>query len=100
MPTAFEEKVYKYCAKIPKGKVSTYGAIAKAMKSKAFRAVGQALNKNSYAPKVPCHRVIASDGSLGGFASGVKNKIKLLKKEGLVIEKGKINLKKFDHKFT
>jgi methylated-DNA-[protein]-cysteine S-methyltransferase len=93
MPTPFEEKVYFWCSKVPKGKVTTYGDIAKVMKTKAFRAVGQALHKNPYAPKVPCHRVIASDGSLGGFAGGLPAKIKMLKKEGVVIVNGKIDYK-------
>ena len=90
MPTEFQNKVYGICKRIPKGKVTTYRAIAKAMGTKAYRAVGSALNKNPYAPKVPCHRVINSDGSLGGFATGIKNKIKLLKNEGVKINNKKI----------
>ena len=90
MPTKFQNKVYEICKKIPKGKVTTYKAIAEAMGTKAYRAVGQALNRNPYAPKVPCHRVMSSDGSLGGFATGLKNKIRLLKKEGIEIKNNKI----------
>ena len=86
----FYERVYKIAAKIPKGRVSTYGEIAKALKGKAYRAVGSAMNKNPYWPKVPCHRVVNSDGSIGGFASGVKKKIALLKKEGVIVKNGKI----------
>ena len=93
------EKVYNLCRKIPKGKVSTYRGIAKALNSKAYRAVGNALNKNPYSPKVPCHRVIKTDGSLGGFAFGVKNKEKLLIQEKVTIIDGKINLSKFEHNF-
>ena len=91
MPTDFEEKVYAECKKIPKGKVRTYGEIAKKLKTSP-RAVGNALRKNPYAPKVPCHRVIKSDGSLGGFDGKMNNKKKeiLLKKEGLKIKNGKI----------
>ena len=91
MSTKFQNKVYEICRKIPKGKVTTYKAIAKAMGTKAYRAVGIALNKNPYAPKVPCHRVINSDGSLGGFATGVKNKTKLLEKEGVKIRRSKVS---------
>jgi len=93
----FNEKVYKLCKKIPKGKVSTYKEIGKALKGKGqiYRAIGRALNKNPYAPKVPCHRVISSSGELGGFASGIKNKIKLLRKEGIEIKNNKIDLKKY-----
>ena len=90
MPTKFQNKVYKLCKKVPKGKVTTYKAIANKMGMKCYRAVGQALNKNPYAPKVPCHRVINTNGNLGGFASGVKNKVKLLKKEGVKISNNKI----------
>jgi len=99
MPTQFQESVYKILKKVPKGKVTTYGKIAKKLRTKAYRAVGSALNKNPYAPKVPCHRVINSSGHIGGFASGTKNKIKLLKKEGIVIEKGKIDLNKYGFRF-
>jgi methylated-DNA-[protein]-cysteine S-methyltransferase len=91
----FYEKVYEVARKIPEGKVSTYGRIAKKLHSKAYRAVGSAMNKNPYAPKVPCHRVINSDGRVGGFASGTKKKIEMLKKEGVIIINGKIDLKKF-----
>ncbi len=90
----FAETVYQACSKIPKGKVSTYGELAKFLNS-APRAVGQALKRNPYAPKVPCHRVIASDGKIGGFmgeSSGpeVNRKINLLKEEGVTIEAGEI----------
>lgn len=96
----FNEKVYKLCKNIPKGKVSTYKEIGdKLGKGQIYRAVGRALNKNPYAPKVPCHRVVSSSGEIGGFASGTKNKIKLLKKEGIEIKDNKIDLKKYIFKF-
>ena len=90
--TEFEKKVYSACAKIPKGKVSTYAQIARAIgKPGGARAVGNALNKNPY-PKdnVPCHRVVRSDGSVGGYAHGTKAKIAILKKEGVKIENGRV----------
>jgi len=86
----FNEKVWKLCKKIPKGKVTTYKIIAAAMGNKAYRAVGNALNKNPYAPIVPCHRVVGSDGSLVGFAHGLKAKTRLLQKEGIKVKNGKI----------
>lgn len=86
----FNEKVYKLCRRIPKGKVSTYGEIARALNSKAYRAVGQALNKNPYAPFVACHRIVASNGNLHGFASGLENKRLLLEKEGIKIKNNKV----------
>lgn len=95
----FNEKVYKLCKKIPKGKVSTYKEVAQALKTKGYRAVGNALNKNSY-KTVPCHRVINSNGKIGGFAKGTKAKIKLLKKEGIKIKNNKIiNFEEVLHKF-
>jgi methylated-DNA-[protein]-cysteine S-methyltransferase len=95
---SFYEKCYEVLKKVPKGKVTTYKEIARALGSKAYRAVGTAMNKNPYAPIVPCHRVINSNGELGGFASGLKNKIKLLKSEGIEIKNNKIDLKKYFYK--
>ena len=94
----FSERVYKVTKKVPKGKVTTYKDIAHALQCKAYRAVGSALNKNPYAPVVPCHRVVNNNGKLGGFASGLRKKVKMLKQEGIVIENNKINLKKFKYK--
>lgn len=89
--TEFQKSVYKACEKIPKGRVSTYAEIARAIKNPdSSRAVGNALNKNPFAPKVPCHRVVKSGGFLGGFASGQADKIAILKKEGVRILNQKI----------
>ncbi|HLC33280.1 MAG TPA: MGMT family protein [Candidatus Nanoarchaeia archaeon] len=94
MATTFATKVYELCSNIPPGKVSTYGAIALVLNSSP-RAVGQALRCNPFAPKVPCHRVVASDGRIGGFmgmtrGKEIARKIQLLKEEGVVILEGKI----------
>lgn len=98
--TNFRTKVYQIAKKIPRGRVSTYREIAKKLKTKAYRAVGTAMNKNPYAPEVPCHRVVNSDGRLGGFASGTRNKIKMLEKEGIKIKDGKIeNFERVLYKF-
>ena len=73
---------------IPKGKVKTYKEVAIGIKMpNAARAVANACGKNPYAPKVPCHRVIRSDGTLGGFSApgGIKKKKKMLKKEGFYL---------------
>ncbi|MDP2907363.1 MAG: MGMT family protein [Nanoarchaeota archaeon] len=86
----FAEKVYRIVKKIPAGRVSTYKNVAESLGCKAYRAVGNALNKNPYAPIIPCHRIVRSDGMVGGFASGTKNKIKLLNKEGVRIIKCKV----------
>ncbi len=98
MPTEFQNKVYKVTKKIPKGKVSTYKDTAHALNCKAYQAVGQALNKNPYAPQVPCHRVIAANGTLGGFATGIQKKKQLLRKEGIKIQENKIDLKRYKFK--
>lgn len=90
MEKTFSEKVYDLTKKIPNGRVSSYKIIAEKLNCKAYRAVGNALNKNPYAPVVPCHRVIQSSGFIGGFASGTKNKIKMLEKEGIKIKDNKI----------
>ena len=84
--TKFQLKVWNYLRKIPRGKVRTYLEVAKAIrKPKAFRAVANAVAKNPYPPKIPCHRVIRSDGSLGGYSAkgGIKTKKLLLQKEGI-----------------
>ena len=87
----FENLVYSATKKIPKGHVSTYATLARHIgRPKAYRAVGNALNKNPFAPQVPCHRVVKSDGSLGGFASGSKQKKAILEKEALLIVNGKV----------
>ena len=91
----FSEQVLKLTKNIPKGKVATYADVAKALgKPKAARAVGIALRKNRTPLIIPCHRVIRSDGSVGGY-SGKKNKAELLEAEGIVVENGKIELPKF-----
>jgi O-6-methylguanine DNA methyltransferase len=82
----FKEKVYKICRSIPKGKVATYGQIAKlAGNPKAARAVGYYMRTNPDAPHTPCHRVVAADGSLTGYSGrgGLTAKRQMLKKEGV-----------------
>ena len=66
-PTAFQVKIYNLLQHIPAGRVTTYGALALASGCKSAQAIGQALRNNPYAPEVPCHRVVRSDGSVGGF---------------------------------
>ncbi len=86
--TKFQLKVWKYLISIPKGQTRTYSQVAKAIKMpKAVRAVANAIGKNPYAPKIPCHRVIRSDGSLGGYSGkgGINTKRKLLKLEGVLL---------------
>ena len=82
------QAVWKACAEIPAGQVRTYGWIARRIgKPKAARAVGQALGKNPFAPKIPCHRVVGADGRLTGYSGrgGVETKRKLLRREGALV---------------
>lgn len=96
----FDVKVYEALKIIPRGKVVTYADIARYLKNPhAARAVGNALNRNPHAPRVPCHRVVRSDGSIGGYAFGPKKKIEILKGEGVKIMKHKVDLKKFGYIF-
>ena len=84
--TEFQLLVWRYIAKIPYGKTKTYSQVAKGIKRPlAIRAVANAIGKNPYPPRIPCHRVIKLDGSLGGYSGkgGVKTKKLLLKKEGI-----------------
>lgn len=79
---SFKEKVFEIVRKIPKGKTLTYKEVAKKAGSPlAFRAVGNILNTN-FDPKIPCHRVVRSDGKTGGYNRGAEQKIRILKKEG------------------
>ena len=77
--------------RVPRGKVTTYGLLAKALRRpKASRAVGSAMRKNPFAPKVPCHRVVRCNGLLGQYTNGVLKKASLLKREGVRVRHNKI----------
>ncbi len=83
--TPFQQKVWRTCLDIPKGQTRTYGWIAsKIGNPKAARAVGSALARNPFAPIIPCHRVIKSDGGLGSYSGvgGAPRKAQLLRSEG------------------
>ncbi len=87
---SFRQRVFKIVKKIPKGDFLTYKEVAKKTGyPKAWRAVGNILNKNRD-PKIPCHRVIRSDGKIGGYNRGINQKITLLRKEGMVIKNSKV----------
>jgi len=84
--TSLQIRTWNYLRQIPKGTIKTYAQVAKAIgKQSAVRAVANAIGKNPYPVTIPCHRVIRSDGSLGGYSGkgGIKTKKKLLKKEGI-----------------
>ena len=91
----FRRNVYEALLDVPEGNVTTYGALARRIGCASAQAVGGALRNNPFAPEVPCHRVVASDGTIGGFnghrdGPHIARKIELLRAEGVVIEKGKV----------
>ena len=94
----FSEKIWMLCKRVPRGKVTTYKELAEAAGTKAYRAVGNAMNRNPYGlliqgyekGMVPCHRVVDSKGHLHGFAHGLKRKAELLRKEGVRISNSKV----------
>lgn len=97
MNKIFNQKIYNLLKRVPKGRVTTYKALAEKLGTKAYRAVGQAMRCNPYAPEVPCHRVVASDSSIGGFSGKwnpkskeVKRKIRMLREEGVMVKNNKI----------
>ena len=87
LTTNFEKRVYTEVSKIPRGQVRSYKDIAVRIgEPRAYRAVANALRKNPFAPKIPCHRVIKSDNAIGGFSKGIPTKKSLLRQEGLTIK--------------
>ena len=85
------EYCYYLVKQIPVGKVSTYGAVAKALGNKNYaRAIGKYMNKNPDADSMPCFKIVKSDGSLGGFGLGINDKIKRLNDDGIIVKNGKI----------
>ena len=96
----FNQRCYELLSQIPKGKIATYKQIANKLNTKAYRAVGNAMANNPNPIIVPCHRVIKSNGLIGGYALGTKKKINLLEDEGIIIKKDKIiGFEKYIHLF-
>lgn len=88
----FDQKVWAVTARIPTGRVSTYGEIARKLGTRAYQAVGRALGRNPYAPAVPCHRVVGSNGRLTGFSRGLAAKRRMLWAEGITVRAGRVAL--------
>ena len=94
--TDFTQRCYELCRTIPKGRVTTYGELARAAGSpRASRAVGNAMRNNPDAPNTPCHRVVGSDGRLTGYAFGLERKTELLREEGVDVRNKRVDLSKF-----
>ena len=109
--STYQQVILRLLAEVPKGKVTTYGDLAKELARRnpkwsplASRAVGTTMRNNPCGPQIPCHRVIKSDGSIGNFRGGeegaIKEKTEMLRKEGVKISYGNINLKEYRHRFT
>ena len=107
---AYQQAILRILAEVPKGKVTTYGDLAKELSKRdakwspfANRAVGTTMRNNPCGPQIPCHRVIKSDGAIGNFRGGAKGavneKIAMLRDEGVTVLNGKIDLKEYRHKF-
>jgi len=97
----FAARCYELLEQIPAGKVTTYAEIARALGSKAYRAVGNAMAHNDKPIIRPCHRVVKSDGNIGGYALGSHRKETLLRREGVEIENGRVkHLSRYFHKLT
>jgi methylated-DNA-[protein]-cysteine S-methyltransferase len=93
---SFNQKVWNLTKKIPKGRITSYLEIARAFGNPGLaRAVGNALNKNTQILKIPCHRVVKSNGEVGGYALGTDKKVKYLRAEGVIVVDGKVDLKKY-----
>jgi len=106
----YQQAILRILAEVPKGKVTTYGDLAKELSRRdpkrspnASRAVGTTMRNNPCGPQIPCHRVIKSDGTVGNFRGGAKGavdeKILMLRDEGVNVTSGRIDLKKYRHKF-
>ena len=100
-PTPFQQQVYDACLRIPRGKVCSYADLAREIDCASPRAVGQALKRNPFAPRVPCHRVVKTDRALGGFTGHrdgpeVARKMKLLTSEGVQFDSdGRVSAESF-----
>jgi methylated-DNA-[protein]-cysteine S-methyltransferase len=97
----FAEKVYAALKKVPKGKVTTYKELAKAVRSKAYRAVGAAMRTNEDPARIHCYKVVCSDGSIGEYSApgGKARKAALLKADGIAVKDGKIDLQRCLYRF-
>lgn len=93
--TPLQSKTYALLKRVPRGRVTTYKALAQGAGTRAYRSIGQFMRANPYAPQVPCHRVVFSGGSIGGFkgktrGKAIKQKIALLQKEGVCVKGNRI----------
>lgn len=96
----FNQRCYDLLSQVPAGKVTTYGEIARALHTRAWRAVGSAMASNKKLFVIPCHRVVRSDGTIGQYALGADKKAEILMQEGVPVAKGKVtDLGRYIHCF-
>jgi methylated-DNA-[protein]-cysteine S-methyltransferase len=96
---SFSEKVWNVTRRIPAGRVATYSDVAACLGTRGCRAVGNALHRNPYAPVVPCHRVVGSDGKLTGYAGGLAAKRRMLEEEGVRVVSDRVDLAAYRWRF-
>ncbi|HIQ31939.1 MAG TPA: MGMT family protein [Methanothermococcus okinawensis] len=88
--SSLRERCYRLISRIPRGRVTTYKEVAEALGIRGYRVVGRLLSRNPRPVEIPCHRVVKSNGEVGGYVMGVEKKIELLRSEGIPVENGKI----------
>lgn len=86
----YQQNLQRLLLKVPRGKVTSYKELARAMNTRGYRFVGQLLHKNPEPDKYPCYKVVRSDGTLGGFALGQKEKVRRLEADGIMVKNGKV----------
>lgn len=98
--TEFQDRVLRLVSRVPRGRVTTYKELARALgKPRAYRAVANALVRNPRPVEIPCHRVVRSDGKVGGYSLGTEQKAVLLNEEGVKIKSGRVDLRRHLFKF-
>jgi len=88
--SSLRDRCYRLVCRIPKGKVTSYKEVAEALGIRGYRLVGMLLSRNPEPVKIPCHRVVKSNGEVGGYIMGVDKKVELLRSEGIPVKNGRI----------
>ncbi|MEA1904367.1 MAG: MGMT family protein [Candidatus Hadarchaeota archaeon] len=98
--TEFQDRVLRLVLRVPRGRVTTYKGLARALgKPRAYRAIANVLARNPRSVEIPCHRVVRSNGKIGGYSLGTEQKAVLLNEEGVKIKGGRVNLRRYLFKF-
>jgi O-6-methylguanine DNA methyltransferase len=98
--TKFQDRVLGLVSRVPRGRVTTYKELARALgKPRAYRAIANVLARNPRPVEIPCHRVVRSDGRVGGYSLGVGKKVRLLNEEGVEVKNGRVDLRRYLFEF-